>query len=191
MLRHQLAVLRRTVRGRPVMTSSDRALWIGVADIDAVAGAPRRRRARDGHSLAWLWTRKIRWRRGRPVLDTALRRLIATMTRANPTWGAPRIHGELLKLGIEVGQTTAAKYMPRRKRPPSSSWRSFLETHVAELVSIDFFTVPTANFRVLYGFVVLANARRRIVHFNVTAHPTAEDRGNCSRHSLTIRRRDT
>ena len=96
------------------------------------------------------------------------------MRRANPLWGAPRIHGELQKLGIDVSQTTVSKYMPRRRKPPSQTWRTFLENHVAQLVSIDFFTVPTATFRVLFCFIVLVHDRRRILHFNVTEHPTAE-----------------
>jgi putative transposase len=94
------------------------------------------------------------------------------MSLANPLWGAPRIHGELLKLGIAVSQTTVAKYVPRRRRPPSPTWRAFLRHHVSELASIDFFTVPTATFRVLFVFVVLAHDRRRILHISVTAHPT-------------------
>jgi len=96
------------------------------------------------------------------------------MSRENPTWGAPRIHGELLKLGIDIGETSVSKYMVRRRKPPSQSWRVFLETHVKSLVSVDFFTVPTIRFQVLYVFLVLAHDRRRILHFNVTAHPTAE-----------------
>ena len=95
------------------------------------------------------------------------------MSRANPLWGAPRIHGELLKLGIDVGQTTVSKYMVKPTRPPSQTWRSFLANHAKDIASIDFFTVPTATFRVLYVFLVLNNARRRIVHFNITAAPTA------------------
>ena len=88
--------------------------------------------------------------------------------------GAPRIHGELLKLGIDIGETSVGKYMPRPRRPPSQTWRIFLENHVKTMVSVDFFTVPTIRFQVLYVFLVLAHDRRRIVHFNVTAHPTAE-----------------
>ena len=89
-------------------------------------------------------------------------------------WGAPRIHGELLKLGIEIGESSVGKYMVRRRKPPSQRWRVFLENHVKSLVSVDFFTVPTIRFQVLYVFLVLAHDRRRILHFNVTAHPTAE-----------------
>ena len=96
------------------------------------------------------------------------------MSRENPLWGAPRIHGELLKLGIDIGETSVGKYIVRRRKPPSQTWRTFLENHVKTMVSIDFFTVPTIRFQTLYLFLVLAHDRRRIVHFNVTAHPTAE-----------------
>jgi len=96
------------------------------------------------------------------------------MSEANPLWGAPRLHGELLKLGIDIGETSVSKYMARHRKPPSQTWRTFLENHCKDLVSVDFFTVPTIRFQVLYVFLVLAHDRRRIVHFNVTAHPTAE-----------------
>jgi transposase InsO family protein len=95
------------------------------------------------------------------------------MCRANPLWGSPRIHGELLKLGIEVSEATVSNYMIRRRGPPSQSWRTFLENHASELISLDFFTVPTATFRVLFVLVILSHDRRRILHFNVTEHPTA------------------
>ena len=101
-------------------------------------------------------------------------KLIRTMSRENPIWGAPRIHGELLKLGIEIGETSVSKYMVRRRKPPSQTWRTFLENHVKSMVSVDFFAVPTIRFQILYVFLVLAHDRRRIVHFAVTAHPTAE-----------------
>jgi transposase InsO family protein len=103
-----------------------------------------------------------------------VRELIRRMSRENPLWGAPRIHGELLKLGIEVGETSVGKYMVRHRRPPSQSWRTFLENHMKSTVSIDFFTAPTLRFEILYVFLVLAHDRRRILHFGVTAHPTAE-----------------
>jgi transposase InsO family protein len=95
------------------------------------------------------------------------------MQSANIGWGAPRIHGERLKLGIEISQATVSKYMARNQKPPSQTWRTFLDNHVTGLASMDFFTVPTATFRVLYVFIVLRRDRREIVHFNVTAHPTA------------------
>ncbi len=96
------------------------------------------------------------------------------MSRATPLWGAPRVHGELLKLGIEISQAAVSKYMVRRRTSPSPSWRAFLDNHVKDLVSIDFFTVPTVTFRVLFVFVILAHERRRIIHFNVTESPTAK-----------------
>ena len=99
--------------------------------------------------------------------------LVRTMALANPLWGAPRIHGELLKLGLDVSQRTGGRLMPRRAKPPSQTWRTFLENHVADLVSVDVFVVPRATFRVLYVFVVLLDHRRRVVHFNVTDSPTA------------------
>jgi transposase InsO family protein len=102
------------------------------------------------------------------------RELIRKMSRDNPLWGAPRIHGELLKLGIDIGETSVGKYMVRHRKPPSQTWRTFLENHVKTMVSVDFFTVPTIRFQVLYVILVLAHARRRIVHFGVTAHPNAE-----------------
>jgi hypothetical protein len=95
------------------------------------------------------------------------------MSLANPTWGAPRIHGEPQKLGIKVGETTVAKYMVRHRNPPSQTWRTFLTKHRKEIVSIDLFAVPTVTFQVLFVFLVLSNSRRRILHFNVTASPTA------------------
>ena len=96
------------------------------------------------------------------------------MCRENPGWGAPRIHGELLKLGIDIGESSVSKYLVHGRKPPSQTWHTFLENHLTQLVSIDFFTVPTIRFHVLYVFLVLTHDRRRILHFNVTAHPTAE-----------------
>jgi putative transposase len=96
------------------------------------------------------------------------------MNSANPLWGAPRIHGELLKLGIQISQTTVAKYMVSQRKPPSQTWRAFLENHAKQLVSTDFLVVTTVSFRLLFVFVVLGHHRRRAIHFNVTAHPTAE-----------------
>ena len=103
-----------------------------------------------------------------------VRELIRTMSRENALWGAPRIHGELLKLGIDIDETSVSKYLVRRQKPPSQTWRTFLDNHVKTIVSVDFFTVPTIRFQVLYVFLVLAHDRRRILHFGVTAQPTAE-----------------
>ena len=126
---------------------------------------------RKGFRLYWTW--KSRQRTGRPKINTEVRELIQKMSRENPLWGAPRIHGELLKLRIDISPATVAKYRVRNTVPPSQSWRTFLDSHVSQLASVDFFTVPTIWFEVLFVFVVLAHDRRRVVHFNVTAHPTA------------------
>jgi len=126
-------------------------------------------------SFRLFWTWKVRHAQsGRPAVPKEIRELIRRMSRENPLWGAPRIHGELLKLGIDVGETSVGKYLVRGRKPPSQTWRTFLENHVKTLVSIDFFTVPTIRFQILYVFLVLAHDRRRILHFGVTAHPTAE-----------------
>lgn len=108
------------------------------------------------------------------MVPRAVRELIRIMSRENPIWGAPRIHGELLKLGIDIGETSVSKYMVRRRKPPSQTGKTFLANHVKSMVSVDFFTVPTIRFQILYVFLVLAHDRRRILHFAVTAHPTAE-----------------
>jgi putative transposase len=110
---------------------------------------------------------------GRPTVSTDVCGLIHTMAAANPRWGAPRIHGELLKLGIDVCQATVAKYMVRKRQPPLQTWRTFLRNHVGQIVAADFFVVPTATYRLLFVPVLLAHERRRIRHVAVTAHPTA------------------
>src|SRR4051794_18897 len=127
---------------------------------------------RAGFRAFWRW--KSRRRRGRPKVPSEIRRLIREMSLANPLWGAPRIHGELLKLGIDIGQTSVAKDMARRRRPPSEGWRTFLLNHAEGIASIDLFVVPTISFRLLYGLLVLEHGRRRILWVGVTAHPTAE-----------------
>jgi transposase InsO family protein len=121
--------------------------------------------------LFWTWI--SRRKSGRPEASPEVRALILKMAAANPLWGAPRIHGELLKLGIHISERTVSRLLPRKRRPPSQTWKAFLDNHLNQLVSIDFFTVPTATFRVLFVLVVLAHRRRRVVHFNVTEHPTA------------------
>lgn len=127
------------------------------------------------HGFRDYWTWKVRHgQAGRPGLAPETRRLIRTMSRDNATWGAPRIHSELQKLGIKVSEASVAKYMVRHPKPPSQTWRTFLNNHASQLASIDFFTVPTVWFEVLFVFIVLSQDRRRIVHFNVTPHPTAE-----------------
>ena len=127
---------------------------------------------RAGFRLFWRW--KSRGRGGRPKVPLEIRQLIRTMSLANPLWGAPRIHGELLKLGINVGQTSVGKYMARHRRPPSQGWKTFLRSHADGIASIDLFVVPTLSFRLLYGLLILEHGRRQILWLGVTAHPTAE-----------------
>jgi transposase InsO family protein len=180
-LRHQVGVLRRSARKRPRLTSVDRFLWVWLSRVwsgwrsTLAMVQPETVIAwhRSGFRLFWSW--KVRHgHRGRPAVSLEVRTLIRRMCRENPGWGAPRIHGELLKLGIDIGETSVSKYMIRGRKPPSQTWRTFLDNHVPQLVSIDFFTVPTIRFQVLYVFLVLAHDRRRIVHCNVTARPTAK-----------------
>jgi len=180
-LRHQLSILRRAAPKRLKITTSDRLFWVWLRRLwpawktALLVVKPETVVAwhRKGFRLFWSW--KIRLGRpGRPSLPREIRELIRTISRNNPRWGAPRIHGELLKLGIKITQPTVAKYMVRHRKPPSQTWRTFLENHIGSLVSVDFFTVPTIRFQILYVFLVLAHERRRIVHFAATRHPTAE-----------------
>ncbi len=128
---------------------------------------------RKGFSSYWRW-KSLRGRQDQPAVSREIQHLIRRMSRDNVVWGAPRIHGERRMLGIDVSESTVAKYMVRHRKPPSQSWRTFLNDHSTELASIDFFTVPTATFRILYVFVVLRHARREVVHFNITRNPTAQ-----------------
>src|SRR5216684_4129941 len=177
-LRHQLAVLRRQRPGRSQLLSIDRLVWIWLYRlwprflkvIVVVKPATVIQWHRQGFRLYW----RSRSKSGRPSVNREVRNLIRQMCQANPLWGAPRIHGELLKLGIAVAQSTVARYLPRHRKPPSQTWRTFLANHLAQTAAIDFFTVPTATFRVLFVFVVLSHERRRVVHFGVTEHPTEE-----------------
>ena len=127
---------------------------------------------RAGFSSYWRW--KSRCRSGRPIVPLEIRRLIREVSIANPLWGAPRIHGELLKLGIDVGQTSVAKYMARRRGPPSQGWKTFLRNHADGIVAMDLFVVPTISFRLLYGLLIMGHGRRQILWLGVTAYPTAE-----------------
>ncbi len=179
-LRHQLAVLQRQGPRRPRLRHVDRVLWVLLSRL-----WPHWRRAiqivtpdtvvrwhRRGFARYWRWKSRPR-RAGRPAVAVAVRDLIRQMHAANPLWGAPRIHGELQKLGLTVSQATVAKYLGRRDGSPSQTWRTFLTNHVGQLVSVDFFVVPTLTCRVLFVFIVLTHERRQIVHVNVTEHPTA------------------
>src|ERR1700719_4610212 len=125
-----------------------------------------------GYAAYWRW--KSRPRGGRPRIRKEVRDLIRRISIENPLWGAPRIHGDLLKLGIDVGQTSVAKYMARRRRPPSQGWKTFLRNHADGIASMDLFVVPTIAFRLVYGLLILRHDRRQILWLAVTAHPTAE-----------------
>jgi len=127
---------------------------------------------RRGFRAYWRW--KSRRRGGRPRINREIRDLIRRISKENPLWGAPRIHGELLMLGIEVAESTVARYMARRQRPPSQGWKTFLHNHAAGIASVDLFVVRTISFKLLYGLVILRHSRRRLVSVSVTNNPTAE-----------------
>jgi putative transposase len=178
-LRHQLAVYQQTV-DHPRLRSTDRVLWAWLSRLwpgwrDALAFVQPRT------VIAWQRQRfRDHWRQlsqrgtpGRPRIAKEVRSLIRTMWQSNPTWGAPRIVGELQKLGIDVAKSTVEMYRVRRRTPPSPTWKAFLHNHVKDLVSMDFFVVPTVTHKVLFVLVILAHERRRIVHCHVTEHPTA------------------
>jgi putative transposase len=178
-LRHQLQVLERSRRPRLRLTAADRLLWVWFSRI-WTEGRPALVLVQPDTVVAWhrqgfrlFWTWKSRHGTGRPTVPADVRVLIRTMSHANPLWGAPRIHGELQKLGIALSQSTVAKYMVRRRRPPSQTWRTFLANHVGQVMAADFFVVPTATYRLLFVLVILAHERRRVVHVAVTDHPTS------------------
>ena len=177
-LRQQVAVLKRK-RPRPLLRKADRVFWVILSCLwpgwrhalvivrpETVIGWHRK-----GFRLFWTWKSRRR-KPGRPPVSREIRYLVRRMSRENTRWGAPRIHGELLKLGFSISQAAVSKYMVRYPSPPSQSWRTFLTNHADCLASIDFFVVPTATFHLLFGFIVLHHERRQIVHFGVTANPT-------------------
>src|SRR5271163_423128 len=176
-LRHQLHVLRRQRPGRLRLFTLDRLFWVWLYRIwprcleamVLVKPATVIQWHRQGFRLFWRW----RSRSGRPSVNREIRDLIRQMSEANRLWGAPRIHGELLKLGIEISQATVAKYMLRRPGSPSPTWRSFLRNEVASIAAIDMFVVPSATFRLMFVVLILVHDRRKLVHFNVTRNPTA------------------
>jgi transposase InsO family protein len=178
-LQHQLAVLRRQRPGRPQLSSLDRLLWVLLYRIwpkviDAmvlVKPATVVEWHRKGFRFYWRWQSRGP---GRPRISADIRDLIRRMSRANPLWGAPRIHGELLKLGIKISQATVGRWMPWRPKVPSPTWRSFLRNHLPNIAAIDMFVVATATFQLLYALIVLSLDRRRVVHFAVTPNPTQD-----------------
>jgi transposase InsO family protein len=179
-LRHQVNILRRRAPGRTQLSNPDRLVFVWLyrlcpTVVDAVAIIRPEtliRWHRRGFRAFWRW--KSRSRGGRPAVPTEIRELIREMSRANWLWGAPRIHGELLKLGIEVAESTVAKYMVKRPRRPGQSWATFLRNHADGIAVVDLFVVPRIDFKLLYGLVILGHGRRRLIRYAVTTHPTAE-----------------
>jgi transposase InsO family protein len=179
-LRHQLIVLRRKLRGRVKLANSDRWFFIQLYRwfpsilevLTVIRPETLVRWHRAGFRSYWRW--KSRSLRGRPQIETDLRALIRQMSIENSLWGAPHIHGELLKLGFEVAQSSVAKYMVKRRGPPSQGWRTFLHNHAPDIAAMDLFVVPTIGFDVLYAFVIVRLGRRDLVWINVTAYPTAD-----------------
>jgi transposase InsO family protein len=179
-LRHQLIVLRRRVRGRAQPTNNDR--WFLVQTyrwfpsilkvVTIVQPETLVRWHRAGFRRYWRW--KSNSRGGRPRIEMELRALIRRMSTENQPWGAPRLHGELLKLGFSVAQSTVAKYMVKRRGSPSQGWRIFLRNHAPDIAAMDVFVVPTIGFKLLYGFVIVRIDHRDLVWINVTTNPTAE-----------------
>jgi transposase InsO family protein len=179
-LRHQLNVLKRRLPGRAQLTNQDRWFFIQLycwfptilKALTIIRPETLVRWHRAGFRCYWRW--KSHSRGGRPQIHAELRGLIHRMSVENPLWGAPRIHGELLKLGFEVAQSSVAKYMVKRRTPPSQGWRTFLRNHAPDIAAMDLFVVPTIGFDLLYAFVIIRLARRDLVWINVTANPTAE-----------------
>jgi hypothetical protein len=179
-LRHQLMVLRRRLQGRIRITNHDRWFFIQVyrwfpsilSVLTIVRPETLVRWHRVGFCCYSRW--KSRSSGGRPQIDTELRVLIRRIIIENPLWGAPRIHGELLKLGFEIAESSVAKYMVKRREPPSQRWRTFLRNHAPEIAAMDLFVVPTIGFDLLYAFVIVRIDRRELVWVDVTKNPTAE-----------------
>ena len=180
LLRHQLTIALRRAPPRLRLLGSDRALLIWMTRLwPSLLGAVQvvqpetiLRWHRAGFKAFWRW--KSRNRAGRPRIDRGLRDLIRRMSSENPLWGASRIHGELLMLGFEVAQSTVSKYMTRPSRPPSQTWKTFLQNHAEAIAAIDMCVVPTLTFDRLFAFLVLGHGRRQLLWFEVTRHPTAE-----------------
>lgn len=179
-LRQQLIVLQRKTPKRAKFKRTDRLIfaWLYrirpeiLASIQIVKPETIVRWHKKGFRLFWRWKSQHRGS-GRPRIDKDLRALICQMCRENPLWGAPRIHGELLKLGFKIAQSIASKYVVRTRKPPSQTWKTFLGNHADEMAAIDFLVVPTVGFRLLYVFIVIGHTRRQFIHFAVTTNPTA------------------
>jgi len=179
-LRQQLAVYNHEKK-RPKLRQRDRFFWVLLSRLWSpwqsalaiVKPETVTKWHQKGFKLYWWWKSRPR-KPGRPSIDREIRDLIRQMSRENPTWGAPRIQSELALLGYDVAENTVAKYMIRHRKPPSQTWRTFLDNHIPDIAACDFFTVPTVMFHVLYVFIVMRHDRRQIVHFNITTNPYAE-----------------
>ena len=180
-LRQQFSIYKRKQK-RSRLVGHDRWFWIALSIVwkdwrkalivlhpDTVVRWQRERFRR-------YWTRlsKRGARVGRPLISFEIRQLIRALAEANRLWRAPRIHGELQKLGIVVSERTVSRILRTIKRPPSQTWRTFLQNHLGEIIAVDFFTVPTIRLRVLFVFLLIEPQRRRVIHFGITEHPTAE-----------------
>ena len=179
-LRHQLNIALRRAPNRLRLRGGDRALlvwmtwlWPSLLGLSRVVQPDTILRwHRAGFRTYWRW--KSRGRPGRPRVSRELSELIRRMNKENPLWGAPRIHGELLKLGLEIAESTVSKYMIRRRGPPSQTWRTFLCNHADAIAAIDLCVVPTLTFECLFAFLVMGHGRRQLLWFAVTRYPTAE-----------------
>jgi hypothetical protein len=179
-LRHQLIVLQRKMSGRPWLTNNDRWFFLQMYRwfpsilkiVSIIQPETLVRWHRAGFRCYWRW--KSRRRGGRPQIEADLRTLIRRMSIENPLWGSPRIHGELLKLGFAVAQSSVAKYIVKRRGPPSQGWRTLLHNHAPDIAAMDLFVVPTIGFDLLYAFTIVRLDRRGLVWINVTTNPTAE-----------------
>ncbi len=181
-LRQQLIVMRLSVK-RPKICKRDRLFWVILSRLwkgwksPLFVVQPETVIRWHRKSFKLFWTLKSRKNRtGRPAVDFKTRQLVKNMATANPLWGAPRIHGELLTLGFDVSERTISNILKKARpaKPPSQTWHTFIKNHMHNTFSIDFFTVPTATFKVLYVFIILWNDRRKVVHFNATMNPSAE-----------------
>jgi putative transposase len=179
-LRQQLAVMKQSVR-RPKIRKRDRLFWVILSRLwngwenVLIVVQPETviRWHRKGFKLYW---KSKSQKAGRPSIDIKVQKIVKKMIKENPLWGAPILHGELIKLGIKISERTVSNMIKRYKvgKPPSQTWRTFLKNHMNNTYAIDFFTVPTANFNLLYVLVVLWHERRKVIHFNVTMNPSAE-----------------
>ena len=179
--RQQLIVLKRN-QNRPQLKERDRVFWQVLSNIwpswrdSLVIVQPETviRWHRRAFKLYWRY-KSCGGKLGRPKLDAEVKSLVLKLSVANPLWGAPRIHGELLKLGVEISERSVSGIIKRNSpKSPSQTWKTFIKNHMTDMVAVDFLVVPTIRFKMLFIFVVLSHDRRKVIHFNVTSNPTAQ-----------------